>query len=64
MPDLIGFGRRRLPASMACCRPRLGVIRGDTAHYDIVCNNAKTTGLMQVAGSENGIPLGNAILTV
>jgi 6,7-dimethyl-8-ribityllumazine synthase len=38
------------------------VIRGDTSHYDIVCNNANHW-LMQVA-VENGIPLGNAILTV
>jgi len=38
------------------------VIRGDTSHYDIVCNNANHW-LMQLA-VENGIPLGNAILTV
>jgi 6,7-dimethyl-8-ribityllumazine synthase len=38
------------------------VIRGDTSHYDIVCNNANHW-LMRLA-VENGIPLGNAILTV
>ena len=38
------------------------VIRGETSHYDIVCNNANHW-LMQLA-VENGIPLGNAILTV
>ena len=38
------------------------VIRGETAHYDIVCNNANHW-LMCVA-VHNAIPLGNAILTV
>jgi len=38
------------------------VIRGETSHYDIVCNNANHW-LMQVAVA-NAIPLGNAILTV
>ena len=38
------------------------VIRGETSHYDIVCNTANH-GLMQVALA-NAIPLGNAILTV
>ncbi len=38
------------------------VIRGETSHYDIVCNNANHW-LMDVA-VRNGIPLGNAILTV
>jgi 6,7-dimethyl-8-ribityllumazine synthase len=38
------------------------VIRGETSHYDIVCNNANHW-LMQVAVS-HAIPLGNAILTV
>ena len=38
------------------------VIRGETAHYDIVCNNANHW-LMQVA-LEAMIPVGNAILTV
>jgi 6,7-dimethyl-8-ribityllumazine synthase len=38
------------------------VIRGETAHYDIVCNNANHW-LMDVAMSAM-IPVGNAILTV
>ena len=38
------------------------VIRGETSHYDIVCNNANHW-LMELAVA-NGIPLGNAILTV
>lgn len=38
------------------------VIRGETGHYDIVCNNANHW-LMDVAIAD-GIPLGNAILTV
>lgn len=38
------------------------VIRGETSHYDTVCDNANHW-LMQVA-VEHGIPLGNAILTV
>lgn len=38
------------------------VIRGETGHYDIVCNNANHW-LMDVA-VRNSIPLGNAILTV
>jgi 6,7-dimethyl-8-ribityllumazine synthase len=38
------------------------VIRGETSHYDIVCNNANHW-LMDVA-VKNAIPLGNAILTV
>jgi 6,7-dimethyl-8-ribityllumazine synthase len=38
------------------------VIRGETSHYDIVCNNANHW-MMDVAMRE-GIPLGNAILTV
>ncbi|MEZ5909057.1 MAG: 6,7-dimethyl-8-ribityllumazine synthase [Hyphomicrobiaceae bacterium] len=38
------------------------VIRGETAHYDIVCNNANHW-LMQLA-IEHTLPLGNAILTV
>jgi 6,7-dimethyl-8-ribityllumazine synthase len=38
------------------------VIRGETSHYDIVCNNANHW-LMDVA-VRNAIPLGNAILTV
>jgi len=38
------------------------VIRGETSHYDTVCDNANYW-LMQIA-VQNGIPLGNAILTV
>jgi 6,7-dimethyl-8-ribityllumazine synthase len=38
------------------------VIRGETAHYDIVCRNANHW-LMEVAMRE-AIPLGNGILTV
>ena len=38
------------------------VIRGETSHYDIVCNNTNHW-LMEVA-VRNAIPLGNAILTV
>jgi len=38
------------------------VIRGQTAHYDIVCNNANHW-LMDVA-IRKGVPVGNGILTV
>ena len=38
------------------------VIRGETSHYDIVCNNANHW-LMEVA-IEHAMPLGNGILTV
>ena len=38
------------------------VIRGETAHYDIVCNNANHW-LMDVA-VRHDVPIGNAILTV
>jgi len=38
------------------------VIRGETSHYDIVCNNANHW-LMQVA-IQHGVPVGNGILTV
>ena len=38
------------------------VIRGETAHYDIVCTNANHW-LMELA-TRHAIPLGNAILTV
>jgi 6,7-dimethyl-8-ribityllumazine synthase len=38
------------------------VIRGETTHYDTVCNNANHW-LMEIA-VRNAIPLGNAILTV
>jgi 6,7-dimethyl-8-ribityllumazine synthase len=59
-------------AAAAGCIPRGGiwdgavalgcVIRGETAHYDIVCNNANHW-LMDVA-IRHAIPLGNGILTV
>ncbi len=38
------------------------VIRGETSHYDIVCNNANHW-LMDTA-MRNAVPLGNGILTV
>lgn len=38
------------------------VIRGETSHYDIVCNNANHW-MMEIAMA-HGVPLGNAILTV
>jgi 6,7-dimethyl-8-ribityllumazine synthase len=38
------------------------VIRGETSHYDIVCNNANHW-LMEVA-VKHAVPLGNGILTV
>ncbi|MCH9809183.1 MAG: 6,7-dimethyl-8-ribityllumazine synthase [Alphaproteobacteria bacterium] len=38
------------------------IIRGETSHYDVVVNNANHW-LMQIS-IDNGIPLGNAILTV
>ena len=38
------------------------VIRGETAHYDVVCNNANHW-LMHVA-IQQAVPVGNAILTV
>lgn len=38
------------------------VIRGETAHYDIVCNNANHW-LMDVA-TRHDVPVGNGILTV
>jgi len=38
------------------------VIRGETSHYDIVCNNTNHW-LMEVA-IRHGVPLGNGILTV
>ncbi len=38
------------------------VIRGETSHYDIVCNNANHW--MMETAIKHGIPVGNAILTV
>lgn len=38
------------------------VIRGETGHYDIVCNNANHW--LYTVANEFGMPVGNAILTV
>lgn len=38
------------------------VIRGETSHYDIVCDNANHW--LYTLGNEFGMPVGNAILTV
>lgn len=38
------------------------VIRGETSHYDIVCNNANHW--MMETATRHAIPVGNAILTV
>lgn len=38
------------------------VIRGETSHYDIVCNNANHWLMREAMGA--GLPIGNAILTV
>ena len=38
------------------------VIRGETSHYDIVCNNANHW--LYTVANEFGMPIGNAILTV
>jgi 6,7-dimethyl-8-ribityllumazine synthase len=38
------------------------VIRGETSHYDIVCNNANHW--LYTVANEFGMPVGNAILTV
>jgi 6,7-dimethyl-8-ribityllumazine synthase len=38
------------------------VIRGETDHYDIVCNNANHW--LYTVANEFGMPIGNAILTV
>jgi 6,7-dimethyl-8-ribityllumazine synthase len=49
--------------SRFCGAVALGcVIRGETSHYDIVCNNANHW-LMEIA-TRHGVPVGNAILTV
>lgn len=54
---------RDAPQARWCGAVALGcVIRGETSHYDIVCNNANHW-LMEVA-MRGSIPLGNAILTV
>jgi 6,7-dimethyl-8-ribityllumazine synthase len=56
---LVGIGStRRFDGAVA-----LGcVIRGETSHYDTVCDNANHW-LMQVA-LHHGVPVGNGILTV
>lgn len=51
-----GRGRFSGAVALGC------VIRGETSHYDIVCNNANHW-LMEVA-MRNAVPVGNAILTV
>jgi 6,7-dimethyl-8-ribityllumazine synthase len=51
-----GKGRYSGAIALGC------VIRGETSHYDIVCNNANHW-MMEIA-MRNAIPLGNAILTV
>ena len=38
------------------------VVRGETSHYDIVCNNANHW--LYTLSNEFGMPVGNAILTV
>ena len=51
------------PDSRFCGAVVLGcVIRGETSHYDIVCNNANHW-LMEIA-TRGCVPVGNAILTV
>jgi 6,7-dimethyl-8-ribityllumazine synthase len=56
---LFGSGEKSIYAGLIV----LGcVIRGETSHYDIVCNNTNHW-LMETAISHN-IPVGNAILTV
>jgi len=56
------FGRRGTAAKYHGLIALGCVIRGETSHYDIVCNNANHW-LMETA-IENNIPFGNAILTV
>ncbi len=56
IPASATMGRYSGAVALGC------VIRGETAHYDIVCRNANHW-LMQVAVANN-IPLGNGILTV
>ena len=56
IPRLADSGRWDGAVALGC------VIRGETSHYDIVCNNANHW-LMEVA-IRNGVPLGNGILTV
>lgn len=58
-----GIIPRTAPAARYCGVVALGcVVRGETAHYDIVCNNANHW-LMETA-IRHSIPVGNGILTV
>lgn len=56
IPSDAGDGRYDGAIVLGC------VIRGETSHYDIVCNNANHW-LMETAIRHN-VPVGNAILTV
>jgi 6,7-dimethyl-8-ribityllumazine synthase len=56
-------GALEIPQALAAAALALGcVIRGDTSHYDTVCNNANHW-LMDVA-IRHCVPVGNGILTV
>lgn len=58
-----GIIPRNAPSARYCGVVALGcVIRGETAHYDIVCNNANHW-MMEIA-IRNSVPVGNGILTV
>lgn len=58
-----GLVPRTAPSARYCGIVALGcVIRGETAHYDIVCNNANHW-LMETA-IRHSVPIGNGILTV
>lgn len=58
-----GLTPRTAQSPRWCGAVALGcVIRGETSHYDIVCNNANHW-LMEVAIRHN-VPIGNGILTV
>ncbi len=58
-----GLIPRNAPSAKYCGAVVLGcVIRGETSHYDIVCNNANHW-LMDVA-IRHHVPVGNGILTV
>jgi len=56
IPDSASSARYSGVVALGC------VIRGETSHYDIVCNNANHW-MMELAIRHN-IPVGNAILTV
>lgn len=58
-----GLIPRSAPSARYCGAIALGcVIRGETSHYDIVCNNANHW-LMEIA-VRHRVPIGNGILTV